>query len=577
MSNQHRLSRRSLLKAGALAASTAHFLGSGLVGSASAGSRSDRWRTRIRTGDGTFDGFCDRLQQTVRSNRSVHSLEGQRVVLCPTWIRDHIHTLKGFKYQEKDLASGLDFFIDRQHEEGYFYEMVIGIDNPHTTFVDDKYVMRNEEDGVAYVRLELEADIEYLMVEGVYTVWQATGRDEWMREKLPALERGLRYMMTHPKRWSETHGLVKRPVTIDTWDFAWGQPDTDRRIRPRTPMAIMHGDNTGMFEACRLLADMYRHTGEAKKARHWTRQAERIRRNLNEAAWNGRFYTHLVHLDLPGGDEEWKKMVADAPEDRRISLSNAYALNRGICTQGQASAIIESYRRMRDENPAGAFAEWFAIYPPYDHFPNEKFGHYDAGRYINGGIASFLAGELARGAFRYGFEDYGWDVISRLQDLYGKNGSVAFLYDWNGNDQGGGPAGWGSSAILNAVVEGLAGVEDRATLYRDVRLSPAWCATPHDEVEVSVGYAPSDASVSYTYRHDPGANTISLAVTAPCDRLELAVLVPRGAKAVRMLHEREKVVFRRERVRDSEYAVAELRKDEGGFRSDRFRILYTGA
>ena len=36
--------------------------------------------------------------------------------------------------------------------------------------------------------LELEADIEYLMVEGVHMIWQATGDDAWMIRQLPRLK-----------------------------------------------------------------------------------------------------------------------------------------------------------------------------------------------------------------------------------------------------------------------------------------------------------------------------------------------------------------------------------------------------
>lgn len=79
-------------------------------------------------------------------------------------------------------------------------------------------------------RLELEADIEYLMAEGVHMIWQATGDDEWLQRNLPRVEKGLRYIMTDPLRWDAEHQLAKRPRTLDTWDFldredsSWDRP-----------------------------------------------------------------------------------------------------------------------------------------------------------------------------------------------------------------------------------------------------------------------------------------------------------------------------------------------------------------
>ena len=75
------------------------------------------------------------------------------------------------------------------------------------------------DDNLALVRIELEADIEYLVVDGAVMVYKATGDDEWIKSVLPALEKGIDYITSDSKRWDEEHGLVKRPFTIDTWDF----------------------------------------------------------------------------------------------------------------------------------------------------------------------------------------------------------------------------------------------------------------------------------------------------------------------------------------------------------------------
>jgi hypothetical protein len=45
--------------------------------------------------------------------------------------------------------------------------------------------------------------------------------------------------------------------TIDTWDFTYRPgAGTNRRINAETPMGIMHGDNSGVFQAMNQLAWM---------------------------------------------------------------------------------------------------------------------------------------------------------------------------------------------------------------------------------------------------------------------------------------------------------------------------------
>ena len=38
---------------------------------------------------------------------------------------------------------------------------------------------------------------------------------------LPNLDRALSYITSHPWYWDAGPGLVKRPYSIDTWDFAY--------------------------------------------------------------------------------------------------------------------------------------------------------------------------------------------------------------------------------------------------------------------------------------------------------------------------------------------------------------------
>jgi len=58
-----------------------------------------------------------------------------------SWLRDHVHTLKGMKY-----------------------------------FCDDNTI--------EFKRIPVENDVEYLFIEGIYYTWKATGDDLWMNRGL---------------------------------------------------------------------------------------------------------------------------------------------------------------------------------------------------------------------------------------------------------------------------------------------------------------------------------------------------------------------------------------------------------
>ena len=77
-------------------------------------------------------------------------------------------------------------------------------------------------------------------------------------------------------------------------------------------------------------------------------------------------------------------------------------------------AIINTYLGLRKNLPPGSPGEWSSIYPPFE----KGFGTHDAKwQYMNGGVAGHAMGELARGAYENGFEDYASDIMKRMLDL----------------------------------------------------------------------------------------------------------------------------------------------------------------
>jgi hypothetical protein len=462
----------------------------------------------------TVRGFLE--QDVVRYELDGQPIRGYRSPDNPLiWLRDHVYQMRGFQYFEQDMTSALAAFRRAQRPDGSFPDVLA-------------YPAR----GTPAYRLDTESDLEFLFVLGVYEAWQATGDDAWLRENLRAMRRGLRYIMNHPLRWDAELGLVRRPYTIDMWDFEHGPSTRDPRtgnpaprhwIDEQTRWGIFHGDNTGLAYALRLMARIEEQLGNPAQAQQWTQQRRALMERLNALSWNGDFYTHFVplegELNIPGVDT-----------DAQLSLSNAYALNREVLEFQQGRDIVSTYYNRRDF--ARAFAEWYSIDPP---FPPGSYGMGGRpgelpGEYVNGGIMPVTGGELARGAFRHALEAYGFDILRRYAALVRLTGESYLWYYPSGAPGISGPDtlatdGWGSSAMLAALLQGAAGIEDRSALYHDLRLSPRWAAAPEmSAVRVVTRYAASKGYVAYTWER--AERGLLLDATGSWRRAEIRLLLP---------------------------------------------------
>ncbi|NTU84966.1 MAG: hypothetical protein HGA45_37305, partial [Chloroflexales bacterium] len=420
-------------------------------------------------------------------------------------------------------------------------------------------------------RTPVEADVEYLYAQLVYETWRTTGDTAWMLRLLPSVQKAINYTLTSPLRWEPSLGLVKRPFTIDTWDFEYGpttrDPTTDKPaprhwIDEQTKWGIFHGDNTGLAAALRSLAAMEEQAGQWDLAAQRRQLASDIMVRLNRLSWNGSFYTHhvkLVPFDVPGVDEA-----------AQLSLSNALALNRGVLSVEQGRAILAEYQRRLNDPRRTAFAEWYSIDPP---FPAGAYGldgrlGERPGEYVNGGVMPLVGGELSRGAFRYGYESYGFDILYRYDELIRRTGAT---YLWYYPTGGIAPAneflptdGWGSSAMLGALVEGAAGIEDAGVAYSAATISPRWLADPRDQVTQAFAvarYAASGGYAAYSWRYEPpakqgGEARITVEATGGGDTLRVRVLLPPEAKELRaVLLNGQPVAPQLETVGASRYVV----------------------
>lgn len=474
----------------------------------------------LTTTDYRLGEFLHVLHNTISDVRRLVFIDGKVLACCNNWIRDHVHMMKAFRHWEYDLKSFLQFIIDMQTDEGFFFELIKQMDDYHWTFVDKDCYKLYPDDSVSLVRLELEADVEYLVVEGVWQYYRATGDFDWVVSVLPKLEKAIDYMTSSPKRWSKEYGLVIRPFTIDTWDFTNElSSQTDRRIHENEPMSIMHGDNSGVYEAMNIIAYFHDKLGNSEKVESWKHRAEKLKENMFKYLWNGRFFIHQFHIGHSGVDDK---------ENERLSLSNGYDINRGTTDVNQSRLIIEEYMNRRKTTKA--FAEWFSIDPPYENFKGFK-----PGKYVNGSISPFTAGEIALASFNNGYEEYGWDIISRFIEISEIDKSICFLYSPldRGAQNSSGPSGWGAASLLNAVDEGLAGIVDKDCLYKEIDFSPRFTVTDYKELRYITGYELSHKFVDV--RFVIKENGMRYDILSSCEKINCHILLPKEKNATKVL------------------------------------------
>ena len=503
----------------------------------------------IKTGSPIFDNFYPKVKSFLEKDLLEVNIEGQKIRgyrppdAKSIWIRDYSDMMRGIKYFESDLKSVVDHFAENQSDSGRVFDYF-------TTFPEK--LPSERENWTKYVRVPVEADVEFRFVKAAHTTWQATGDDEWFINLLPKLEKALNYILSHPHRWDAEHGLVKRAYTIDTWDFAYSAGKHDWlqfQIDEDTFWGIMHGDNSGYYEAFHIVGDLNELADFPEKAQEWHHRAEELKTNMNKFCWNGTFYRHflkLTPLDLPEVDE-----------NNQLSLSNPMDINRGVTSHEMAVSILKEYQRRRDTTDA--FAEWFSIEPP---FPAGFFGEelLVEGAYANGGIMPLVGGELARAAFEHGFEAYGVDILGRYYKIISEHDETYLWYFPDGtaasvetstSPEAEPTDGWGSSAMLYALMEGLAGVVDKNSTFSKVHLSPRWSAAGVKNAEVRVEYAASESWLKYIYQMQD--EFISVEVYSKNCLVEFHILLPSGSNVLNILAGNNIIDFETVKVETSLY------------------------
>lgn len=379
--------------------------------------------TELKDEGGVYSGLLKAVLWTMMSwsdNNPVLTIHhNDRVYqLFAGWIFDHTLILKGMKYFWPNVKDAIDFFAETQREDGMIWENCYPA-TPDKNFFDWKFdydgFIRRFGDGFWQLRrAPVESHVEQYFVEGLYATWKATGDSEWMKSRLDNAVRALRQVTKSPYRWSEKHQLMHRGFTIDTWDYV---SDDQQRFGGsvfmvylgKSEFGIFHGDNTNLILQCRNLAEMLKVAGREPEAPEFEKLADDVEKRLNALAWTGDFYTHWI-----AENPEYKPDVG-VDMSIQVSLSNAYALNRGLA-HDKCVAILKTYQRIRKEMPASSPGEFYGIYPPFQRDFTKNIPGL-VWEYCNGGVLVVVGGELAHGAFEHGYESYGADILSRIKAI----------------------------------------------------------------------------------------------------------------------------------------------------------------
>ena len=174
-----------------------------------------------------------------------------------------------------------------------------------------------------------------------------------------------------------------------------------------------------------------------------------------------------------------------------------------------------------------------------------------------------IGGEIARAAFEHGMEEYGVQQLLKYEALTVNNESYLWYFpngqhatvETSTSPDASPTDGWGSSSMLYALIEGLAGIVDRHKLFQKISLSPRWIAAGRDEVKAGVSYGASHASFEYTFTHDAGKKFIECELKGNAN-VDLHLLLPKGTKAIGVRVNGRKVKHKNVRVEESPYVDA---------------------
>jgi hypothetical protein len=118
----------------------------------------------------------------------------------------------------------------------------------------------------------------------------------------------------------------------------------------------------------------------------------------------------------------------------------------------------------------------------------------------------------------------------------------------------GGPDDWAAATAMAAMIEGLAGIKDKSTIYQDPIVSPRWISANTDSVHVTAKYAGSGGYVSYLFKYEKTKKQIVIQATGSGSAIDFHVLLPQHAKIVSVIINNKLIPFKTTIAEKSVYA-----------------------
>jgi len=357
-------------------------------------------RTGISSDNPVVDESFELLEEGLRQSIDAAYVEGKRV----TYYKHADNSRENFAFPPFAVAA-LRYFIQ---DVKTMFEALYGQQWPDGRLPDHIYTDGNPGwNGKRGIRTVM-ADLETATAAMFCKAWRAHGDDEWIRKLLPSVEATLEYVISDPDMHDDEHALLKRAHTLDEWDtqFPDGE-DGSSFLNEATRFVLMQGDTSAIFEASRLLAELYTALGREDRAKYWRQRQGHYYSRGNEIFWDGVKYRHHIHLDpLDHGDFD---------EDDQLAMSNSWAITRGFADHDKAVSIIREYMRRLEET--GDRFPWWSLQPGYPdelgYFATEGAWSKKQGEYCNGGLFPWVGGEICRGAFQHGMEELAYTRMHR--------------------------------------------------------------------------------------------------------------------------------------------------------------------
>ena len=115
----------------------------------------------------------------------------------------------------------------------------------------------------------------------------------------------------------------------------------------------------------------------------------------------------------------------------------------------------------------------------------------------------------------------------------------------------GGPSAWGAAALVSAVDEGLAGINDVGVNYDEIFFAPKFPVTYYTELRYLTGYEVTKAMVDVRYiLTDEG---MRYDVYSPAKKIQAHILLPKGRNCKKLFLNGSETAFCSETVGCSEY------------------------